>query len=154
MTVLLWLFPLSFAYAVVKHRVLEIPVLLRRSARYLLVQRGFVILLAMLRTVVAQPSRVESLGPAMLEAWASAKPVLAADIEVSRRLVEGSEAGVVVPFGDSAALAREIKKLLDDPRLCREMGLRGQKAALAYDGSTLWPRNAEVFERAAAEHRH
>ncbi len=42
---LLWLFPLSFAYAVVKHRVLEIPVLLRRSARYLLVQRGFTILL-------------------------------------------------------------------------------------------------------------
>jgi len=44
---LLWLFPLSFAYAVVKHRVLEIPVLLRRSARYLLVQRGFTILLAL-----------------------------------------------------------------------------------------------------------
>jgi len=33
--------PLSFAYAVVKHRVLEIPVLLRRSARYVLVQRGY-----------------------------------------------------------------------------------------------------------------
>jgi len=48
LTVLLWLFPLSFAYAVVKHRVLEIPVLLRRSVRYLLVQRGFVILLALL----------------------------------------------------------------------------------------------------------
>jgi sigma-B regulation protein RsbU (phosphoserine phosphatase) len=42
---LLWLFPLSFAYAVVKHRVLEIPVLLRRGARYLLVQRGFLLLL-------------------------------------------------------------------------------------------------------------
>jgi sigma-B regulation protein RsbU (phosphoserine phosphatase) len=40
----LYLFPLSFAYAVVKHRVLEIPVLLRRSARYVLVQRGFVLL--------------------------------------------------------------------------------------------------------------
>jgi sigma-B regulation protein RsbU (phosphoserine phosphatase) len=46
--VLLWLFPLSFAYAVVKHRVLEIPVLLRRSARYLLVQRGFRVLLVIL----------------------------------------------------------------------------------------------------------
>jgi len=45
---LLWLFPLSFAYAVAKHRVLEIPVLLKRSARYLLVQRGFVILLSLL----------------------------------------------------------------------------------------------------------
>ena len=43
MVVLLWLFPLSFAYAVVKHRVLEVPALLRRSARYLLVQRGFVV---------------------------------------------------------------------------------------------------------------
>jgi sigma-B regulation protein RsbU (phosphoserine phosphatase) len=38
------LMPLSFAYAVVKHRVLEIPVLLKRSARYLIVQRGFVVL--------------------------------------------------------------------------------------------------------------
>lgn len=45
---LLWLFPLSFAYAVVKHHVLEIPVLLRRSARYLLVQRGFTVLLSLL----------------------------------------------------------------------------------------------------------
>jgi phosphoserine phosphatase RsbU/P len=40
-----FLMPLSFGYAVLKHRVLEIPVLLRRSARYLLVQRGFVVLL-------------------------------------------------------------------------------------------------------------
>ena len=40
-----FVWPLSFAYAVVKHRVLEIPVLLKRSARYLLVQRGFTILL-------------------------------------------------------------------------------------------------------------
>jgi sigma-B regulation protein RsbU (phosphoserine phosphatase) len=44
---MLFLFPLSFAYAVVKHRVLEIPVLLKRSARYLLVQRGFTFLLSL-----------------------------------------------------------------------------------------------------------
>ena len=52
---LLGLMPLSFAYAVVKHRVLEIPVLLRRSARYLLVQRGFlsiILLLAVLATLL------------------------------------------------------------------------------------------------------
>ena len=41
----LFLVPLSFAYAVVKHRVMELPVLLRRSARYVLVQRGFVVLM-------------------------------------------------------------------------------------------------------------
>jgi sigma-B regulation protein RsbU (phosphoserine phosphatase) len=42
------LLPLSYAYAVIKHRVLEVPVLLRRSARYLLVQRGAVGLLLVL----------------------------------------------------------------------------------------------------------
>ena len=39
------LLPLSFAYAIIKHRVLEIPLLLKRGARYLLVQRGFTLLL-------------------------------------------------------------------------------------------------------------
>jgi sigma-B regulation protein RsbU (phosphoserine phosphatase) len=32
--------PVSFGYAVVKHRVLDVPLLLKRSMRYLLVQRG------------------------------------------------------------------------------------------------------------------
>ncbi len=41
-TLVLFLYPLSFAYAVVKHRVMDVPVLLRRSARYVLVQKGFV----------------------------------------------------------------------------------------------------------------
>ena len=45
------LMPLSFAYAVVKHRVLEIPVLLRRSARYVLVQRAYFVLLLMAAAV-------------------------------------------------------------------------------------------------------
>jgi len=40
-----FVWPLSFAYAVVKHRVLEIPVLLKRSARYVLVQRGYFVFL-------------------------------------------------------------------------------------------------------------
>jgi len=42
---LLVLFPLSFAYAVVKHRVMDIPVLLKRSARYFVVERGFLFLI-------------------------------------------------------------------------------------------------------------
>ena len=49
----LLLVPLSFAYAVVKHRVLDIPVLLRRSARYILVQRGFTVLLGLVAVAVS-----------------------------------------------------------------------------------------------------
>ena len=62
----------------------------------------------------SQPSRVESLGLVLLEAWANAKPVIAADIEVSRHLVCESGGGVVVPFGDSERLAIELASLLDD----------------------------------------
>ncbi len=47
-----FLIPLSMAYAVVKHRVLEVPVLLKRSARYLLVQRGFMLLMLVLMVTV------------------------------------------------------------------------------------------------------
>jgi len=98
-------------------------------------------------TLVAQPSRVESLGLVLIEAWANAKPVVAADIEVSRRLVISSGGGMIAPFGDSATLANEIEELLDDRELCREMGLRGQRTAEAYNGQTLWTRNAEIFEQ-------
>jgi sigma-B regulation protein RsbU (phosphoserine phosphatase) len=45
LALMLLLYPLSFGYAVVKYRVLEIPALLRRSARYVLVQRSFSTLL-------------------------------------------------------------------------------------------------------------
>jgi len=48
---ILFVYPLSFAYAVVKHRVLEIPVLLRRSARYVLVQRGYIVLLFLVAAI-------------------------------------------------------------------------------------------------------
>lgn len=46
--IIAFLFPLSFGYAVVKHRVLEIPVLLQRSARYVFVRRGFLVLIVLL----------------------------------------------------------------------------------------------------------
>jgi sigma-B regulation protein RsbU (phosphoserine phosphatase) len=45
LNLLVLLYPLLFAYAIIKHRVLELPVLLRRSARYVLVQRGYFLLL-------------------------------------------------------------------------------------------------------------
>jgi phosphoserine phosphatase RsbU/P len=39
----LYLLPLSFAYAIVRYRVMELPVLLRRSARYVVVRHAIVV---------------------------------------------------------------------------------------------------------------
>ena len=47
------LMPLSFAYAVVRHRVMAVPVLVRRGARYLLVQRGLAVVSVAASLVVA-----------------------------------------------------------------------------------------------------
>ena len=105
-------------------------------------------------TVVAQPSRVESLGLVLLEAWANAKPVIAADIAVSRELVTESGGGAIVPFGDANALADEIEKLLANADLRRTMGLGGQKKALEYEGTDLWRRTAEEMERVVADSKH
>ena len=41
---LMMVIPVVFAYAIVKHRVMELSVLVRRSARYVFVQRGFILI--------------------------------------------------------------------------------------------------------------
>ena len=106
-----------------------------------------------LADLVAQPSRVESLGLVVLEAWANGKPAIAADIAVSRELVAGTGGGLLVPFGDAAKLGEAIQTLLADPELRLAMGRRGQKKALSeYQSGSVFQRNAQEFERAVAEH--
>jgi len=105
-------------------------------------------------TVVVQPSRVESLGLVLLEAWANAKPVIAADIAVSRQLVKYCAGGVVVPFGDSACLAAEIRNMLDHPDKAEAMGRSGrQHAIFQYEGDRVWPLLAEQFEQVVSANR-
>lgn len=100
--------------------------------------------------LVVQPSRVESLGLVLIEAWANAKSVIAADIAVSRQLVGESGGGVLVPFGDSKRLASEIADMLSDSGKRFAMGMSGQKVAESYDGRILWKRNADQFEEVVA----
>jgi glycosyltransferase involved in cell wall biosynthesis len=78
-------------------------------------------------TLLAHPSRVESLGLVYLEAWANGKPVIAADTPVSREVVAPESDGLVVPFGDADALSAAIGRLLADARLRLAMGSAGQR---------------------------
>jgi sigma-B regulation protein RsbU (phosphoserine phosphatase) len=98
-------FPVCFAYAVVKHRVLEIPVLLRRSARYLLVKRGFALLVLLLASAVnvvfvilfsklfqADPRIAMSIGMGfgLMLAWVSAPGLRLATQHIDRAFFRGS----------------------------------------------------------------
>ena len=98
--------------------------------------------------LVVQPSRVESLGLILLEAWASGKPVIAADIPVSRELVRQSGGGVVVPFGDAKQLAGGDRQLLADPERRARLALAGQRKTLAdYESGAVERRIAEEIEQ-------
>ncbi len=92
---LLLLVPSSFAYAVFKQRVLDIPVLLRRSARYVLVQRGFLILLCFV-----------SFGLTLLFAASLARLPLAIEMGHSTSTALGAVFGTALLWGGSRVHTR------------------------------------------------
>jgi starch synthase len=71
-------------------------------------------------------------------------PVVASDAGGLPEVVEDGVTGLVVPRGDSNALAQAIGSLLDDPERRRAMGQAGRARALRlFD----WDRSAEQFEQ-------
>lgn len=74
----------------------------------------------------------------MLEAMAAGRPVvLAADGEAAR-LIERSEAGIVVPPEDPAALAAAFQSLAADPERRARLGAAGRRAVESEFGRTAW----------------
>ncbi len=76
-------------------------------------------------SVLVLPSTVESFGIVLLEAWASATPVVALDTPVIRDVVSKGVDGLLVGPDDDAAMAAAISELLADPEHARSMGLAG-----------------------------
>jgi sigma-B regulation protein RsbU (phosphoserine phosphatase) len=95
--VLMGLFPLSFAYAVVKHRVLDIPVLVRRSARYVLVRRGFTVLIVLLA------ASVTALFTLSFSRWF--------DLDVDIAMAIGVAFGIVLSVGSAPLLRRTTSRI-------------------------------------------
>lgn len=76
------------------------------------------------------PSLTEGLPNALLEAMACGCPIVTTDVPGCRDLITAGETGLIVPFGDVAALSTAIMRLLDDRGLARQLGAR---AALAVE---------------------
>jgi glycosyltransferase involved in cell wall biosynthesis len=75
--------------------------------------------LALLRAsdVLPFPSRYEGFGLPLLEGMAAGTPVISTDIPVVNEIIEHGENGLLIPYDDSAALARAILDVLDKPEL-------------------------------------
>jgi phosphatidylinositol alpha-mannosyltransferase len=88
----------------------------------------------------------ESFGVILIEALAAGAPIVASDLDAFASVLEGGEAGVLVPRGDAGALARALNRLLDDPERRAELSARGATVAAGYDWQVLARRILAVYE--------
>jgi sugar transferase (PEP-CTERM/EpsH1 system associated) len=72
------------------------------------------------------PSLAEGISNTILEAMASALPVIATSTGGNPELVREGDNGHLVPVGDAEALAARLQQLIQDPATARGMGLRGR----------------------------
>jgi glycosyltransferase involved in cell wall biosynthesis len=104
-------------------------------------------------TVLCVPSRRESFGGVLVEAWAAGKPVIGGPAAASRELIENGVDGWSVPQ-QGAAVADRLAMLLADPGLAERMGARGRaKVARRWSWSRIAEAHVEVYERVLAERR-
>lgn len=73
------------------------------------------------------PSRAEGISNTILEAMASALPVIATDVGGNSELLEAGESGTLVPAADAPALAAAMLDYLASPGLAQRHGRAGRE---------------------------
>ena len=81
--------------------------------------------------LLVMPSRTDSFGITYLEAWLYGKPVVGAQVWGVNDVIDNGVDGLLVPFGDTVALAAAIDGLLAAPDARSAMGERGRAKVLA-----------------------
>ena len=76
--------------------------------------------------VYLMPSRSDAYGIAFLEAWASGKPVIGANIGATPEVIRDKIDGLLVRFDDYIDIANKVVMLLKKKRLSRNLGLEGR----------------------------
>lgn len=82
--------------------------------------------------VVVLPSVAkEGLGLVLVEAALLEKPTIGSNAPGIDEAIQDGVTGLLVPPGNAAALADALSKLLENPALCRKLGVAGRERAVA-----------------------
>lgn len=84
-------------------------------------------------------SRIEGLPFNIMEAMYSELPVVASTVKGHTDLITNGETGLLYPYGDWAACAAQVQRLLDSPELTRSLASCGKDSVLQYDLETVLP---------------
>jgi len=104
-------------------------------------------------TVYCSPSvRGESFGMVLLEAMAAGCALVASDLDGHRNVATDGVDALLAPVGDAAALAKAVRRVLDDPGLRADLVAGGRKRADELSMTRLAEAYVEIYSALLAGH--
>ena len=85
--------------------------------------------------VVCMPSYREGLPRVLIEAASIGRAIVTTDVPGCREVVRDGDNGFLVPVRDAVKLALALRRLIDDPKLRRDMGARGDRKSTRLNSS-------------------
>ena len=95
---------------------------------------------------VATASRIEGLPFNVMEAMALGKPVVASRVKGHEDLIEDGVSGLLYPYGDAAACAAAIRRLMDEPALGRRLAEAAAESIGPYSLERVFPQVMAAYE--------
>lgn len=92
----------------------------------------------------------ESFGIVLVEAMAAGTPVVASELDAFSRVLDGGQAGRLVPIGDAEALADALIEVLDDDDLRARYVDKATERVARYDWSVVAGQIMRVYETVAS----
>ncbi|OMC34522.1 alpha-(1-2)-phosphatidylinositol mannosyltransferase [Mycobacterium sp. GA-1841] len=92
----------------------------------------------------------ESFGIVLVEAMAAGTPVVASELDAFNRVLDGGQAGRLVPIGDAEALADALIEVLDDADLRARYIDKATERVARYDWSVVAGQILRVYETVAS----
>lgn len=100
--------------------------------------------------VLCVPSRSESFGMILLEAWAKGKPVIGGSAGATRELVEEGINGYTVEFGNEKQLVKTLVRVLRDASLQRRLGQAGLQKSKQFTKKAIVSKTLAVYKEVLA----
>jgi glycosyltransferase involved in cell wall biosynthesis len=105
--------------------------------------------------VAVMPSLNEALSNVLLESMAAGAPVVATDVGGTAEALQHERSGLLIQPANAAAMAAAINRLLADPSLARELGVRARQVIIdRFSLDRMVADTAAVYEELLARKQH